>query len=103
MTSLLSFGIFGPRIKVPENTGAGHYLPGPGFPVSKRAEVMQLKEEPFIEGLRCLDADSRLLLHHIILNIVNKLLILFTIRGTRYSSIAGLSFLGPGVQPPTPD
>lgn len=76
-----------------------------GFSRIVRAEVMQLKEEPFIEGLRCLGcSDSRLLLHHIIPNIVNKLLILFTIRvGRGILSIAGLSFLGLGVQPPTPD
>ena len=35
---------------------------------------------------------------------VNKLLVLFTIRvGRGILSVAGLSFLGLGVQPPTPD
>lgn len=96
-------GIFGPSIK--SLVLALVITSWAGFSRIVRAEVMQLKEEPFIEGLRCLGcSDSRLLLHHIIPNIVNKLLILFTIRvGSGILSIAGLSFLGLGVQPPTPD
>lgn len=96
-------GIFGPSIK--SLVLALVITSWAGFSRIVRAEVMQLKEEPFIEGLRCLGcSDSRLLLHHIIPNIVNKLLILFTIRvGRGILSIAGLSFLGLGIQPPTPD
>ena len=96
-------GIFGPSIK--SLVLALVITSWAGFSRIVRAEVMQLKEEPFIEGLRCLGcSDSRLLLHHIIPNTVNKLLILFTIRvGRGILSIAGLSFLGLGVQPPTPD
>lgn len=96
-------GIFGPSIK--SLVLALVITSWAGFSRIVRAEVLQLKEEPFIEGLRCLGcSDSRLLLHHIIPNIVNKLLILFTIRvGRGILSIAGLSFLGLGVQPPTPD
>lgn len=96
-------GIFGPSIK--SLVLALVITSWAGFSRIVRAEVIQLKEEPFIEGLRCLGcSDSRLLLHHIIPNIVNKLLILFTIRvGRGILSIAGLSFLGLGVQPPTPD
>ena len=96
-------GIFGPSIK--SLVLALVITSWAGFSRIVRAEVMQLKEEPFIEGLHCLGcSDSRLLLHHIIPNIVNKLLILFTIRvGRGILSIAGLSFLGLGVQPPTPD
>ena len=96
-------GIFGPSIK--SLVLALVITSWAGFSRIVRAEVMQLKEEPFIEGLRCLGcSDSRLLLHHLIPNIVNKLLILFTIRvGRGILSIAGLSFLGLGVQPPTPD
>ena len=96
-------GIFGPSIK--SLVLALVITSWAGFSRIVRAEVMQLKEEPFIEGLRCLGcSDSRLLLHHIIPNIVNKLLILFTIRvGRGILSIAGLSFLGLGVQPPLPE
>lgn len=70
-----------------------------------RAEVLQLMGEQFIEGLRCLGAsDLRIVLRHILPNITNKLMILITIRlGRGILAIAGLSFLGLGVQPPTPD
>lgn len=76
-----------------------------GFSRVVRAEVLQLKQEAFIEGLRCLGcSDTRLLVRHILPNIFNKLLVLFTIRvGRGILAVAGLSFLGLGVQPPTPD
>lgn len=96
-------GIFGPSIK--SLVLALVITSWAGFSRIVRAEVLQLKEEPFIEGLRCLGcSDLRLLTRHIVPNIVNKLLVLFTIRvGRGILSIAGLSFLGLGVQPPTPD
>lgn len=76
-----------------------------GFSRIVRAEVVQLKEEPFIEGLRCLGcSDMRIIWLHIVPNLFNKLMVLFTIRiGRGILSVAGLSFLGLGVQPPTPD
>lgn len=76
-----------------------------GFSRIVRAEVLQLKEEPFVEGLKCLGcSDFRIIWRHIVPNIMNKLMVLFTIRvGRGILSVAGLSFLGLGVQPPTPD
>ena len=76
-----------------------------GFSRIVRAEVLQLMGEPFIEGLRCLGcSDWRMITRHILPNITHKLMVLFTIRlGRGVMSIAGLSFLGLGVQPPTPD
>ena len=76
-----------------------------GFSRIVRAEVLQLVAEPFVEGLRCLGcSDARIILWHILPNIANKLLVLVTIRlGRGVLAIAGLSFLGLGVQPPTPD
>lgn len=76
-----------------------------GFSRIVRAEVLQLMGEPFIEGLRCLGcSDWRIIIYHILPNIANKLLVLVTIRlGRGILAIAGLSFLGLGVQPPTPD
>lgn len=76
-----------------------------GFSRIVRAEVLQLLGEPFIEGLRCLGcSDWRIIVHHLLPNIANKLLVLVTIRlGRGILAIAGLSFLGLGVQPPTPD
>lgn len=76
-----------------------------GFSRIVRAEVMQLLDEPFVEGLRCLGcSDWRIIIYHLLPNIANKLLVLVTIRlGRGILAIAGLSFLGLGVQPPTPD
>lgn len=76
-----------------------------GFSRIVRAEVLQIKQEPFIEGLYCIGcSDFRLIIRHILPNLFNKLLVLFTIRiGKGILSIAGLSFLGLGVQPPMPD
>lgn len=76
-----------------------------GFSRIVRAEVLQIKQEAFIEGLRCLGcSDWRILMRHILPHIINKLLVLFTIRvGRGILAVAGLSFLGLGVQPPTPD
>ncbi len=76
-----------------------------GFSRIARAEVLQLMGEPFIEGLRCLGCgDLRIIARHIVPNIAHKLMVLFAIRlGRGVLSIAGLSFLGLGVQPPTPD
>lgn len=70
-----------------------------------RAEVLRLIREPFVEGLRCLGcSNSRIIFKHLLPNISNKLMVLFTIRiGKAILSIAGLSFLGLGVQPPVPD
>ena len=49
-------------------------------------------------------SNFRLIIRHILPNLFNKLLVLFTIRiGKGILSIAGLSFLGLGVQPPMPD
>lgn len=70
-----------------------------------RAQVISLREEDFMDGLRCLGcSDFYLLTRHILPHIYRRLLILFTIRfGRGILAIAGLSFLGLGVQPPTPD
>ncbi len=70
-----------------------------------RVEVVKMKEEAFIEGLICIGcSDFRILFFHILPNIFHSLLILGTLRlGRSVLSLAGLSFLGLGVQPPTPD
>lgn len=76
-----------------------------GFSRIVRSEVLQIKEEPFIEGLCCVGCnDGQLIVRHILPNIIHKLLVLFTIRiGKGILLIAGMSFLGLGVQPPMPD
>ncbi|MCL2152733.1 MAG: ABC transporter permease [Oscillospiraceae bacterium] len=76
-----------------------------GYSRIVRTETIKLKAEPYIEGLRCLGCgDLWMILRHIIPNMLNSILVLFTNRfGHSVLAIAALSFLGLGVQPPTPD
>lgn len=76
-----------------------------GFSRLVRGEVMQVKQELYMEGTRCLGAGHwRIILRHILPNIRSNCIILFTTRvGRVVLSVAGLSYLGLGIQPPTPD
>ena len=76
-----------------------------GFSRIVRAEVMQRTAEPYIEQLRVLGcSDGRMILRHILPALGGTLLVLGSLRlGRGVLAIAGLSFLGLGVQPPTPD
>ena len=76
-----------------------------GFSRRVRGEVMRVKGEMYIEGMRCLGAGHlRIILRHVLPNIRTNIIILFTTRvGRVVLSVAGLSYLGLGIQPPTPD
>lgn len=76
-----------------------------GFSRIVRSSVLKIKEENFIKILKMYGAsDFRILIYHILPNIFPDLIVLFTTRiVTTLLSIAGLSFLGIGIQPPTPD
>lgn len=76
-----------------------------GFAKIIRTETLRLKEENFIQGLKCLGvSDFAIIWRHIVPNMKGNTVILFTTRvGRCILSISGLSFLGLGIQPPTPD
>ena len=76
-----------------------------GFSRIIRAEVIRIRQAGYIEGLICLGAgDMRIIFHHILPNLRGIMLVLGTQRlGRSILSIAGLSFLGLGIQPPAPD
>lgn len=76
-----------------------------GFSRLVRGEVLRVKGELYIEGTRCMGAGHlRIILRHILPNIRTNIIILFTTRvGRVVLSVAGLSYLGLGIQPPTPD
>lgn len=76
-----------------------------GFSRIVRAEVLKIKTEPFIEGLIILGcSDCRLIFNHFLPNIFHSLVVLAALRiGRGVLAVAGLSFLGLGVQPPIPD
>lgn len=69
-----------------------------------RGQVMQLREMEFIEAARSIGVPTyRIILRHILPNVVPYLIVVATL-GTASAILieAGLSFLGLGVQPPTP-
>lgn len=76
-----------------------------GFSRIIRSEVLKYREESFVEGLRSLGASNgRIIFFHILPNMLGNTVILLAQRvGTSLLSISSLSFLGLGIQPPTPD
>ncbi|MFN8591981.1 MAG: ABC transporter permease [Thermomicrobiales bacterium] len=76
----------------------------PAFARLTRASVLSLREKEFVEAARCLGASNgRIMWRSILPNCASSLIVQFTL-GIGYAMLieAGLSFLGLGVQPPTP-
>jgi len=69
-----------------------------------RAEVLRLREETFVRAAEALGASRRrVIFRHLLLNATGPLLVAATLGvGDVILLEAGLSFLGLGVQPPTP-
>jgi peptide/nickel transport system permease protein len=76
----------------------------PGYARVTRAQVLSAKQNIYVEGERSLGAsNSRIVLVHIVPNIIAPLLILAAMDLPVVITFeAGLSFLGLGVRPPTP-
>lgn len=70
-----------------------------------RALTLEVMARPFIEAALALGVpDGRLLYRHVLPNISGPLLAMSFLRfGHTLLTVAGLSYLGVGVQPPTPD
>jgi len=68
-----------------------------------RSIVLQIKEKEYIAAAKALgSSDLRILYKHILPNSVSSLIVLGTLRiGVSILVVAGLSFLGLGIQPPT--
>jgi len=69
-----------------------------------RSEVLSVREEDYVMASRSLGAsDMRIIFRHILPNSMASLLVTSTMRiGSNIITVAGLSFLGFGVNPPTP-
>ncbi len=69
-----------------------------------RAEVIALRERPFVPAARALGASpSRLLFRHVLPNAIGPALVATTLGvGNAILLESGLSFLGLGIQPPAP-
>lgn len=77
----------------------------PGYARLARSKVLSLREEPYIEAARAAGARSlRIMLRHILPNSVAPVIVMATLEmAGAILAAAGLSFLGMGVQPPTPE
>ena len=76
----------------------------PGTARIVRGEVLSLREREFIEAARALGfSRRRIILRHVIPNALGPVIVTATLGvGNVIVLEAGLSFLGPGLQPPTP-
>ena len=77
----------------------------PTFARTVRASVLTIKDQEYIEAARALGAgDGRIIFRYIIPNSLAPLIVQATLGvAGAILSIAGLSFLGLGIQPPTPE
>ncbi len=77
----------------------------PTFARTVRASVLTIKDQEFIEATRAIGAsDLRIIFKYILPNSMAPLIVQATLGvAGAILSIAGLSFLGLGIQPPTPE
>jgi peptide/nickel transport system permease protein len=70
-----------------------------------RGEVLSVRERPYIDAARALGVgDRRLLLRHVLPNVVGSIVVIVTLEIPQVILFtAGLTFLGLGVPPPTPE
>ncbi|MDQ3980863.1 MAG: ABC transporter permease subunit [Actinomycetota bacterium] len=70
-----------------------------------RGSVLAIREREYVEAARAVGApDRRLLLRHVLPGVVSPVLVLATLEmGQLVLALSGLSFLGLGAQPPTPE
>ena len=77
----------------------------PPFARQLRASVMLVREEEFVEASHAFGASHwRIMFKHILPNTLAPIIVQISLRlGENILSIAGLSFIGLGVMPPTPE
>ena len=77
----------------------------PGYARVVRSAVLTIKNQEFIEASQCIGAsDKRIILKHIIPNCMAPIIVQATLgMAGAILSAAALSFLGLGIQPPTPE
>lgn len=77
----------------------------PSYARLMRASVLTIKGNEFIEAATALgNSDMRIILKHILPNVLSPIIVQSTLNiGTFIMAISGLSFVGLGVQPPTPE
>ena len=70
-----------------------------------RGLVLSIREREFVDAVRALGAkDNRIIFRHILPNILSPIIVLLSLEmGSIILSISGLSFIGLGATPPTPE
>lgn len=70
-----------------------------------RALVLGVRERPFVESARAVGAsEARIVFRHIAPNLLGQVIVLSSLDlGAVLLTLAGLSFLGLGIRPPTPE
>lgn len=77
----------------------------PSFARLARAPALAAKAQEYAQAARALGAsNARIMVHHLLPNVLPSCLVYVTLRiGTAILTASSLSFLGLGVQPPTPE
>jgi peptide/nickel transport system permease protein len=70
-----------------------------------RGLVLQIRERPYVEAARALGVPPfRVAWRHVLPNVIPPIVVLLTIEmGTLILAVSGLSFLGIGARPPSPE
>jgi len=77
----------------------------PGFARVVRAAVLSVKDQEFIEAARAIGSrDHTIILKHVLPNSMAPIIVFATLKvATAIMATASLSFIGLGIQPPTPE
>lgn len=77
----------------------------PGYARLIRAQVMSIHDQEYVEAARLSGCSPwRIMIRHILPNILSPIIVDTTLRvGAAIMTISSLSFIGLGVQPPTPE
>jgi peptide/nickel transport system permease protein len=77
----------------------------PGYTRVVRGAVLSVKAQPYVEAARCVGCtDGRIMRRHVLPNVMAPIIVLATLGvPAAILTAAGLSFIGLGAQPPTPE
>jgi peptide/nickel transport system permease protein len=77
----------------------------PAYTRTIRAAVLTVREQDYVEAARALGASpGRIMVAHVLRNVLTPIVVLVTVSmGLAILTAAGLSFIGLGAQPPTPE
>lgn len=77
----------------------------PAYTRTVRSAVLAVREQDYVEAARALGSPHwRIMLSHVLRNVLTPIIVLVTLSiGLAILTAAGLSFIGLGAQPPTPE